>query len=105
MLCISTSFQSNIIRNRVVIYVLVQLLLLLLFKTLQCTYVYLYHTYKPLQRLSSQVALMVHRQLGLWPMLCILYKLLQLIKNIKVSGGGLIVTLGATALKRKVTGI
>ena len=25
------------------------LLLLLLFKTLQCTYVYLYHTYKPLQ--------------------------------------------------------
>ena len=41
---------------------------------------------------------MVHRQLGLWPMLCILYKLLQLIKNIKVSGGGLIVTLGATAL-------
>ena len=48
---------------------------------------------------------MVHRQLGLWPMLCILYKLLQLIKNIKVSGGGLIVTLGATALERKVTGI
>ena len=50
---------------------------------------------------------MVHRQLGLWPMLCILYKLLRLIKNIKViiSGGGLIVTLGATALKRKVTGI
>ena len=48
---------------------------------------------------------MVHRQLGLWPMLHILYKLLQLIKNIKVSGGGLIVTLGATALKRKVTGI
>ena len=48
---------------------------------------------------------MVHRQLGLWLMLCILYKLLQLIKNIKVSGGGLIVTLGATALKRKVTGI
>ena len=45
---------------------------------------------------------MVHRQLGLWPMLCILYKLLQLIKNIKVSGGGLIVTLGATALKRKL---
>ena len=36
------------------------LLLLLLFKTLQCTYVYLYHTYKPLQGLSSQVALMVH---------------------------------------------
>ena len=37
--------------------------------------------------------------------ICILYKLLQLIKNIKVSGGGLIVTLGATALKGKVTGI
>ena len=49
---------------------------LLLFKTLQCTYVYLYHTYKPLQRLSSQVALMVHRQLGLWPMLCILHKII-----------------------------
>ena len=38
-------------------------------------------------------------------MYSILYKLLQLIKNIKVSSGGLIVTLGATVLKRKVTGI